>query len=104
LCPGSDVMVVETPLLENKSSRLINVEPVEVCSCGSGLPVRVPTIFNLGGQARGASPADVQTMKPLSRRCGRVSDAVYKALWWRFRLVLILELKTLVARISYSRV
>jgi hypothetical protein len=44
---------------------------------------------------------NVRTLKPFSRRCGRDSHAVYKALWWRFRLVLILELETLVARISY---
>jgi hypothetical protein len=63
-------MTLETPLLRNKSSRLlschrgvfgVNVEPVEVCSSSVGLPDRVPAIFfNLGGQAWGASPADVR--------------------------------------------
>jgi hypothetical protein len=73
-------------LLRNKSSRLlpchrgvfgVNVEPVEVCSSSVGLLDCVPAIFfNLGGQAWGASAADVRTLKGVCRAITHGKDAL----------------------------
>jgi hypothetical protein len=73
-------MAVETSLVGNKCLRLfpfhgcvfdvdVELAPAGACSCRSGLPDRIAAILlNLGDQARGASLADVRTVKPKNNK------------------------------------